>query len=51
MPQATNDSFEEHGFGPFVVERKQFIGEIIAAATPKKSIHIMVAEEQGKQQC
>ena len=48
VPQATNNSFEDVGFGPFVVERRAFISEIINTATPKKSVHINGCRAAGK---
>ena len=44
----TNPSFEDVGFGPFTVERKELVDEILATAGPKRSVHISGCKAAGK---
>lgn len=48
VPQETNESFEDVGFGPFEVQRKHLVDEIIEYATPQKSVHINGCRGSGK---
>ena len=48
VPQDKNESFDDVGFGPFVVQRRHLIDEIIDYATPKKSVHINGCRGSGK---
>jgi chromosomal replication initiation ATPase DnaA len=47
-PQETHGTFPDVGFGPFVVRRDALVEEIIAIATPRKSVHISGCKGAGK---
>ena len=44
----TNPSFEDVGFGPFLVERRELLDEILRTAGPKRSVHISGCKGAGK---
>ena len=44
----TNDSFEDVGFGPFTVQRKELLEEILKEAKPKRSVHVSGCRGAGK---
>ena len=48
VPQETNDTFQDVGFGPFVVQRQALLDEIMVSAKPKKSVHINGCKGAGK---
>ena len=43
-----NPSFEDVGFGPFLVERRELLDEILRTAGPKRSVHISGCKAAGK---
>ena len=47
-PQQTNETFEDVGYGPLVVQRRDLLEEIIQYASPKKSVHISGCKGAGK---
>ena len=46
--QEPNATFEDVGYGPLVVQRRELRNEIIQCANPKRSVHISGCKGAGK---